>query len=113
MKREMPMTRDRAMAALRNLEMFMDTVQDHASGEARTLIEEISRERILIEQTTKAMILGLVSDEPVPAKMFKEWASVRRITDWRDAGKLKVEIIHNRCCVRPSDFFAYWRTLKE
>lgn len=58
-------------------------------------------------------VLSLVNDTYVPVDMFKPWASARRFREWRDHPdhKLDVRIIHDRSCVRPTDFFALWARL--
>lgn len=64
-------------------------------------------------QMNQALVLALLWDEYTPAKLFKYWASVRRIRDWRDDPAIKLDVIvrHGRVCVKPSEFFKHWKTL--
>lgn len=105
--------RARALAALKQVEAFLQGTKENVDGDALTLLERIEGEAHRIQQANAAFVLALLKDEECPAEMFRPWASVRRIRDWRDAGKLSVVIKHGRCCVKPSEFFRHWRTLPD
>jgi hypothetical protein len=79
--------------------------------EARTLIEMVREEG----RRNTRIVLALVSDEYTPAELFKPWACVRRIRDWRDDPAVKLDVIvrHGRCCVKPSAFFKHWNSLQN
>jgi hypothetical protein len=105
--------RARALAALKTMEAFLQGIESNVEGDALTLLQRIEGEGQRMQKANTAFVLALLEDEYTPAILFKPWASIRRIQQWRDAGKLKVVVKHGRCCVKPSEFFTHWRTLPE
>ena len=93
------------------------TVADRAlqadENEGLALLERFKVERDASLRAMKQFVLSIVADTYVPVSMFDLWASPRRFREWRDHPDwhLDVRIIHDRLCVRPSDFFALWSRL--
>lgn len=88
-------------------------VEDYDASKA--LAENLRAEGARLHQVANALLLGLLTDEYTPAELFKPWASIARIRQWRDNPTLKLDAIvrHGRCCVRPSAFFALWNSLPD
>ena len=105
--------RARVLAALKLAETFVQDMKTEINGDALTLMERIEAEATRIRQANASLVLAMLAGEYCPAEMFKPWASVRAIRDWRDDPKIRLDVVvkHGRCCVRPADFFAHWRTL--
>jgi hypothetical protein len=107
--------RNRALRALKEAESFIQGASLQVTDDAQKLVDVLMEEGQRVQQAGTALVLALLSDEYTPAEMFKPWASVRRIQQWRDdpEKKLDVKILHGRTCVKPSAFFALWRTLPD
>lgn len=103
--------RARALAAIKQAELFLQCDERVESGELRTLTDRLVEEGKRVERASSAMVLALLAEEYVPCDLLRAWASRRRFQQWRDAAGLDVAVIHGRLCVRPSDFFAHWRGL--
>ncbi len=101
--------RKRALEGLKLAEQFLTAMPSERPEEKKGIV------RAAPVITSNALVLALLRDDYVPAELFKPWASVRRIRQWRDdeAHKLDVIIRHGRCCVRPSSFFALWAKLPD
>lgn len=102
--------------ALRAIEVAKSFIQSTVVRDPKPSaeqLEELRAELTRSQRTCFALVLAFVTDEYCPAALFRPWASVRRIRDWRDAGKLDVIVRHGRCCVRPSEFFRHWRSLPD
>jgi hypothetical protein len=102
--------RNRALKALDEARGFIQGARENVEGDA---LEVVQKAGDRVQQANAAFVLALLKDQECPAELFKPWAGVRRIRDWRDAGKLKAVIRHGRVCVKPSDFFTFWNTLTE
>lgn len=105
--------RERALNALKIAAGYIRSEPNGIVRDALTLLERISAESARIQQANASLVMALIRDEDAPSELFKPWASVRRFRDWRDAGRLRVVVKHGRCCCRPTDFFAHWRTLPD
>lgn len=105
--------RTRALASLKQAEAFLQGAQEDISEDNKALVDALMVEGQKIKQAGLALVLALLKDDYAPADLFKPWASVRRIREWRDdpAVKLDVVLIHDRTCVKPSAFFAHWNSL--
>lgn len=105
--------RTKALAGLKQAEAYLQSAEDGANDEAKSLVDRLIVEGQKVKQAGQALVLALLKDEHTPADLFKPWASVRRIREWRDdpAVKLDVVLIHDRTCVKPSAFFAHWNSL--
>jgi hypothetical protein len=102
--------RNRALRALDEAKAFVQGTIENVDGDA---LEVIQKAGDRIQQANSAFVLALLRDDWCPAKLFAPWASVRRIQDWGTAGKVTVEVKHGRSCVKPSDFFRHFNSLKE
>jgi len=107
--------RAKALHALKEAEEYISGGAEVISDEAMALVDMLKREGEAIKQAGTALVLALIKDEYTPAELFKPWASVKRIRQWRDdpAIRLDVQVMHGRCCVKPSAFFKHWNTLKN
>lgn len=105
--------RTRALASLKQAEAFLQGAQDEISEDNKALVDALMVEGQKIKQAGLSLVLALLRDDYAPAELFKPWASVRRIREWRDdpTVKLDVVLIHDRTCVKPSAFFAHWNSL--
>ncbi len=73
------------------------------------LAEALDRDR----RESRALALAVLTDEPVPVSLLKPWASYAAFWKWEKAGKLTLTRANGKVCVRPSHFFALWRSLNN
>ncbi len=102
--------RTRALKALDEARRFVQGSTENVDGDA---LEVVQKAGDRIQQANSAFVLAVLKDDWCPAPLFKPWASVRRIRDWGAAGRISVSLKHGRACVKPSDFFRYFNSLKE
>lgn len=102
---------ERVLRALQEVESWARGVESNFTGDAKALLESVKQEVNKSKARSDAMVLAIVRDEYCPAALFKPWASVASICRWGREGKLHTKILHNRTCVRPSEFFRYFGTL--
>lgn len=107
--------RNRALTALKTAEAFIQGVRDEVDDDAKTLVDRVIAEGDRMQKASVALVFGLLTNEYTPAELFKPWASVRRIQQWRDDPAVNLDVIirHGKTCVKPSAFFAHWQTLKD
>ena len=105
--------RTRALASLKQAEAFLQGAQDEISEDNKALVDALMVEGQKIKQAGLALVLALLKDDYAPAELFKPWASVRRIREWRDDPEISLDVVqrHDRTCVKPSAFFALWGSL--
>lgn len=105
--------RTRALASLKQAEAFLQGAQDEISEDNKALVDALMVEGQKIKQAGLALVLALLKDDYAPAELFKPWASVRRIREWRDDPEISLDVVqrHDRTCVKPSAFFALWSSL--
>jgi hypothetical protein len=102
--------RNRALRALDEAKAFVQGAIENVDGDALKVVQQAGDR---IQQANSAFVLALLKDEYCPAALFKPWASVRRIRDWRDAGHFEAPMVHGKICVKPSAFFKHFNSLKE
>lgn len=93
-----------SLAALVTEEVTSDQVTREAQFAAH------SRE---IASMNSAFVMAYVSDVPVPISFFKEWASKLRIRQWAKGGHIPLVLRNGKLTCTPSQFFDYYRTLKD
>lgn len=106
--------RARALRALKTAERIISSSPQISISDYRDVSAKLVAEGQRIQRASHALVLALLMDEYTPAELFKPWASVRRIREWRDDPDVKLDAIvrHGRVCVKPAAFFALWRTLR-
>lgn len=107
--------RKRALAALKDAEQFIQCVKQEISDDALTLLDRVQGEFRKVQQAQTAFVLAIIKEEYAPAELYRPFASVEQIRKWRDDPKVKLDVVikNGRCAVKPSAFFAHWKTLKK
>ena len=110
-----PVSRKRALAAIELAKSFIEKPREATDDADQKLMDMLADEGRRLQQQSMSLVLALLYDHYTPAKLFKPWASKKRITQWRDDPKVKLDVIirHGRLCVKPDSFFAHWRTLNK
>lgn len=106
-------TKERGLRALKEAEAVVALLSEESSAEARKLIEEVRSEARQLRGEMRALVIGLLADEPLPIAFYKPWASGPRIREWRDDGHILCEMRNGKVTCKPSDFFKYFRSLKD
>lgn len=83
-------------------------VNPESLSKLEKLIADVERERAM----AAAMLTALLHDKPVPITVFKPWASRQSFYTWSREGRLNVERINKKNCVKPSEFFALLETIR-
>lgn len=103
-------SKTKLLDALDQAERAMKAESDKAG---RTMLDQFRQERDASLRSLRLFVLAIVGDTYVPVSFFDAFASPRRFREWRDdpETRLDVRIIHDRLCVRPTDFFNLWSRL--
>lgn len=104
-----PLTKEHALRQIRELEAMIAGLDEQQSAEGKALLERLQDEARRGRQEALAMVLALIADEPVPVSMYKEWLSYSALYAHERAGRIQMERIHGRACLKPSVFFEFWR----
>lgn len=103
--------RDKALALLREA---MSTIESDVGvsldPSALSQVDAAIRRVERAGKEAQALMLAVLSDEPCPAAMFRNWAGRTLVSRAYNSGKLPGSIINRKLMVRPSDFFRWLRS---
>lgn len=104
---------DRAQSAMREATALVALATETVTSEQLDREKQFAAHAVKVAAQCSAFTMAYASDVPVPISFFKEWASKLRIRQWRDAGHLKLVLRNGKLTCTPSEFFDYYRTLKD
>lgn len=104
------MTPAQARSALDQIRGYIDAVE---KVEDQTLTVQAAKIAEAAERRMVALVLALASDTPIPVAMLRAFASHSQFYKWNREGSLSVTKHNRKSCVKPSEFFPFWATLKK
>lgn len=66
-----------------------------------------------VQHQAHAFSLAVMADEEMPISLLRPWASYESFRKWEKAEKITLTRRNGKVCVRPSVFFAFWKTLPD
>lgn len=98
------------VSTLRHAQVLASAMTTADAGADASLEERLQVEGQRMQQFTAAFTLAFIADEPTPISMYRAWASYSQFRKWEQAGKLSLSRKNRKVCVRPSQFFEFWRS---